>query len=233
MDGSTPTCASATGQARSAGMTNKGSLAFLDTETTSLRHDRQIWEFGAILRDPGQEDREVWVMVEDVDLSEADVTSLKIGRFYERHPLAIGRERATREGLEILPQEQAVLRLEHAVRDRVIVGNCPSFDVAVGQATLWRNALLWAAHYQPIDVETAEAGYLRGLAATATSVAAWPRGRVPDDLEQLLTPPYDTDELEYELGMDKVDETQRHTALGDARRVRDAWDLINGRRARL
>jgi hypothetical protein len=204
----------------------KGSLAIMDTETTSLRHDRQIWEFAVIQRDPGQPDREVWVMVEDVDLSEANVVSLKIGRFYERHPLAVGRDRAARTGLEILPETEAVVRLERAVRDRVIIGNCPAFDTQAGQATLWRNALLWAAHYQPLDVETAAAGYLSGLHAVATSAAAWPRGRVPDDLDMLLTPPYNSDELEHELGLGLVDETQRHTALGDARRVRDVWDIV-------
>lgn len=210
-------------------MNSKGRYAFFDGEFTSLHHTGQLWEFAAILRDPGMADRDVWVMVEDVDLAEADPQSLRIGRFYERHPRYVGRDRALPRGMELLPEEKAAVRLEQITRDRVIVGNVPSSDVQIGKATLWRNSLVWAAHYQPVDVEVLAAGYLRGIDAVGTSAAAWPRGRRPDDVELLLTPPYDTDELEFELGMDAVDEDQRHTALGDARRVCAVWDLINGR----
>ena len=63
-------------------------IVFLDTETTSLRWDRRAWEVGLIVRDPGRDDQEHhwFIDIRDLDLGNADLMSLKIGRFYERHP---------------------------------------------------------------------------------------------------------------------------------------------------
>ena len=63
-------------------------LCFIDTETTSLRHDRRAWEIAVITREPGKPDQEKswFVASEDLDLGNADLMSLKIGRFHERHP---------------------------------------------------------------------------------------------------------------------------------------------------
>lgn len=80
-------------------------LVFIDTETTSLRPDRRAWEVGLIERVPvvvrhpdgpdtsSTEDREHhwFIDTEDLDLGNADLMSLKIGRFHERHPQMRGR----------------------------------------------------------------------------------------------------------------------------------------------
>jgi hypothetical protein len=64
------------------------SICFIDTETTSLRPDRRAWDIAAIIRRPGQPDdvRTWFVDSADLELGNADLASLKIGRFFARHP---------------------------------------------------------------------------------------------------------------------------------------------------
>jgi hypothetical protein len=74
-------------------------LVFLDTETTHLHPRlRRPWEIAMIRRPalPNNADR-ITMMITDVDLSDADPESLKIGRFYERHPLEHDRGAKMRE----------------------------------------------------------------------------------------------------------------------------------------
>src|SRR5258708_5973142 len=63
-------------------------IAFLDTETTSLRPDRRAWEIAVIARDEAVRDKEhTWFIDADhLDLGNADLMSLKIGGFHDRHP---------------------------------------------------------------------------------------------------------------------------------------------------
>jgi hypothetical protein len=62
-----------------------------------------------------------------------------------------------------------------------------------------------------IDMEAMVIGYLSGLTKLS----------VPDL-------PWSSDELYEAVGLDPA-KYERHTALGDARRERDAWDIINGK----
>ncbi len=55
-------------------------IVFLDTETTSLRPDREAWEVAIIRRD-GEGFTEFECFVGDLDLLNADPKSLLVGRF--------------------------------------------------------------------------------------------------------------------------------------------------------
>jgi hypothetical protein len=63
------------------------------------------------------------------------------------------------------------------------------------------NGICPSWHYHLVDVETLAAGALR------------------------MAPPWDFDKLLGEVGL-TYDEADRHTALGDARMVRDLYDAV-------
>lgn len=170
-------------------------ICALDTETTGLHPNRQVWEVALIRRDDNGEKTSHFFV--DVDLSDAEPMALKIGRFYERHPLGrylSGRVPAVvRQIAEVAMLTPAVAALEVArfTHDATIVGAVPNFDTEL-LATLLRNqqlALAWRHRLR--CVETLVEGHLRreiqGLREAAEAVGV------------------------------EVVEADRHTALGDAR----------------
>jgi len=60
-------------------------LCFIDTETDGVHPGRKPWEIALIRRDEtGEHEQSFFV---DIDLSTADPFGLRVGRFYDRHPL--------------------------------------------------------------------------------------------------------------------------------------------------
>lgn len=177
-------------------------LVFLDTETTSLRPDRRAWEVGLIVRDQafgGHRDAEHrwFVDFDDLDLGNADQRSLKIGGFYDRHPQMGGKES---DAVGAFEDEAVVLMaVEMLTRDATIVGAVPNFDTEVLGVRMREHGICPSWHYHLVDVETFAAG-------------AW---HAP--------PPWDFETLLDRYGL-VYDEADRHTALGDARMVRDLYD---------
>jgi len=182
-------------------------LVFIDTETTSLRHDRRAWEIGLIVRDENGVDTEhSWfIAFPDLDLGNADLMSLKIGRFFERHPQA-QMDVILTSAFGRLPfySEFGVLHeVEQLTRGAHLVGAVPNFDADVLGQRMRAHGICPSWHYHLIDVETLAAGY-----------------------RQLL-PPWGFDEIL--AGFELVyDEDERHTALGDARMARDLYDVVMG-----
>ena len=178
-------------------MTN---LVFLDTETTSLRHDRRAWEVGLILRRPDKPDVEhSWfVDVDDLDLGNADLYSLKIGRFYDRHPQMAGEKP---DPFAFEDEAMVLMAVEAITRGATIVGAVPNFDTEVLGSRMRAHGICPSWHYHLVDVETLAAGALQ------------------------LAPPWDFDSLLAVHGL-TYDEADRHTALGDARMVRDLYDAV-------
>jgi DNA polymerase III epsilon subunit-like protein len=202
-------------------------LAFLDTETTGLADDCDIWEIGLITRDPRPADVDdaIGDMADHIDteyrwlirpdLTTAEPTGLRIGRYYQRigslstyppgegkamtHPDHDKRSIVT-AGLHIAAEVAQLLD------GATIVGAVPDFDAR--HLTRWLRANGQAAthHYHLCDVETFAAGALG------------------------LPPPWNLDTLLDRYGL-KYDEADRHTALGDARMVRDLYDaVLSGRK---
>lgn len=179
-------------------------LVFIDTETTSLRPDRRVWEVALIVRRPGDVDSEhSWfVDIDDLDLGNADLNSLKIGRFHDRHPDVC--EIGDIDALASCDNEPAILRVvEQLTRGAILVGAVPNFDADVLGARMRANGICPAWHYHLVDVETLAAGH-RGF-------------RPPWGFDDILA----AYSLEY-------DEADRHTALGDARMARDLYDAVFG-----
>lgn len=182
-------------------------IAFIDTETTSLRHDRRAWEIGIIHRQPGHADTEHhwFIRSDDLDLGNADIVSLKIGNFYSRHP-------QYRSSISVSHQREAdVLRnVEKLTRGAHLIGALPSFDAEVLATRMRANGICPSWHYHLIDIEPVMIGYLRGL------------GKPVPDL------PWPSDELSRMVGVEPPGDAQRHTALGDADWVRRIWDKLMG-----
>lgn len=178
-------------------------LCFVDTETDGLHPGRKAWEVALIRRElDGRETEESFFLT--IDLSTADPAGLRIGRFYERHPLG---RRLSHPAAAAAPKVRAITsaipliaRMTHGAR---IVGAVPNFDTEVLERILRENGLTPAWRYQLVDVETLTAGHFHrhvgGLAKCAEA-----------------------------LGIQVRDE---HTALGDARTARAIYDAIMAERA--
>lgn len=186
-------------------------LVFLDTETTSLRHDRRAWEIGLIIRDEdaSSDNEYTWyIAAADLDLGNADLMSLKIGRYFERHPDALRAAGQSPHGdpeddtYRSYPEHMVLRDLEGTfLRGATIVGAVPWFDTDVLGQRMRAHGICPSWHYHLVDVETLAAGALG------------------------QPPPWGFDDLLATYGL-SYDEADRHTALGDARMVRDLYDAV-------
>lgn len=196
-------------------------LCFIDTETTSLRPDRRAWEVAIIHRTKVGSDWEgVWHIAEqDLDLAQADLFSLKIGGFYERHYEAWNRtllfpgEPVVEPKFKPLPEYSALLNIEAITRGAHLVGNVPGFDAEVLANRMRAHGILPSWHYHLIDIESMIVGYLWGDADTIS----------PDS--GVMDLPWNSEDLSRAIGVNPED-FERHTALGDAKWVRAQWDAI-------
>src|SRR6185369_7111075 len=59
-------------------------VVFVDTETTRLDDDGEVWEIGAIVREPDHPDVRHRYLVRPQRMHRADPEALAIGRFHER-----------------------------------------------------------------------------------------------------------------------------------------------------
>ncbi len=184
-------------------------LAFIDTETTSLRPDRRAWEIGIIARTNGIDTAHHWfVDAGDLDLGNADVMSLKIGRFYDRHPqFGLGKE-FQYTGVQC--EADALGGIEAVTRGAHLVGAVVSFDADVLSQRMRDHGICPSWHYHLQDFETLIVGYLRGQGKSVPTL------------------PWNSDELSRLIGVEPPSENERHTALGDARWGLRVWDAVMG-----
>jgi hypothetical protein len=193
-------------------------LCFIDTETTSLRPDRRAWDIAVIVREDGKPDVEhQWFVSHgDLDLGNADGMALKIGKFYDRHPQANYRDDAWHE---VMDEDEVLQHVEAITRSAHLVGAVPNFDAEVLAARMRAHGLCPAWNYHLIDVEALIVGYVAHKAKTL-------REKFPDTNFETWPPlPWKSDALAEAVGV-KVREEDRHTALGDARWVRDIYDAV-------
>ena len=132
-------------------------LVYLDTETDGLRSDRRIWEVALILREDDESDEHyLTLLIEDVDLSNADPKALEIGRFEERfHRELLPHERRVREF-------QAAHILQEWTDTATIVGAQPWFDTHGITTLLDRHGLAPGWHYRQRCVESMTMGRVLG-----------------------------------------------------------------------
>ena len=205
-------------------------IAFVDTETTSLKRGKRIWEVAIILRrhrqvgTPAFEDSEHHYIIEDVNLYNADIKSLEIGGFFERHK-RVGHSRGYTEAVFA---EEAFRMLHEAT----IVGNVPNFDTDGFEAMFCRHNLIPTWHYHLLDVENLIVGYIRGLQHAIEESGGWtedsPLTEQYDHIQLYdCQPPWNSEELSRIIGINP-NNYERHTAMGDARWVRDSYNMVMG-----
>ncbi|WP_029924029.1 3'-5' exonuclease [Nocardia otitidiscaviarum] len=187
-------------------------LVFLDTETDGVHPDRKVWEAAMIRRDDtGSRAVEFFI---EIDLSTADPFGLKVGGFYDRHPLGryLSGLDARASGSALRPSDAAhmIARWTHGAH---IVGAVPNFDTEVLANLLRAHGLTPAWHYHLIDVESLAVGWLHRKAEP------FPAG---------IPLPWKSDELSRACGVEPPTEDERHTAMGDARWAQRLYDRITG-----
>lgn len=182
-------------------MTTSTRLCFVDVETTSLRPDRRAWEIGIIERGPDADDAEhhFFIDSDDLDLGNADLSSLKIGRFFERHPQA--RVDDGQDDREFENESYALLQVEVLTRGAIIVGVNPGFDTETLGARMRAHGICPSWNYRIVDARTFAAGALK------------------------MALPWDVDAIYESFGV-SCPEDKRHTALGDAALARDLYDAV-------
>lgn len=182
-------------------------LIFVDTETTGLAPDDDVWEFAAIRRHgSGADDTALHIQVHH-DIVKAN-----------RLPSEFAADRSERfDRATAVRQSVAATRI-HAFMHRdiygkkpVMVGVNPAFDAMMVSCLLRRNSF----HEPPWDYRIID------LPAVAIGVLT-ARGEFP-------ALPAKSEDLAALTGLPVNDHT-RHTAMGDARWSRDWWDAITSGR---
>ena len=187
---------------------------FLDTETDGLHPGRRAYEIGMIRRDKfGEKECRMFL---PLDLKWSDPAALKIGGFWDRHP--VGRKlsgkdpefdaRVDFENLESYPRPCEPVTTTHDAAKKVmqwtfgatIVGANPAFDVQIVERLLRSEGYLPSWHYRLLDVEAMTVGYagkvIGGLAACCEFFG--------------------------------VKQSQAHSAIGDARDCQVLFDRMIG-----
>jgi hypothetical protein len=211
-----------------------GRVCFCDTETTSLRHDRRAWEVALIVRrPPGRDEEHRWfIRSEDLDLGNADPASLRIGRFYERHPDYRGYTGPDRA----YPEAYVLSEVEKLTRDAHLAGAVVSFDADVLGTRMRANGICPSWHYHLIDCEALAVGWMNGRRSRQNEIVdGYPlenEGRPAPGLVRWDSPgpwevplPWKSRDLTAALGV-VVPAEDEHTALGDARWARATYDAV-------
>lgn len=187
-------------------------IAFIDKETTGLiPGTHELWETAIILREEGQPDREYLWQYGPEHIETAVPIALEIGRYHERIIAAPGQVVAISPAAEdLLPsgtRDDLTTVFENLLDGAVLVGVNTHFDAGFLLAFMHTTDPVWNYHLE--NIPSLALGYLHG--------------------KGMPTPPAGSKStVIYEaLGL-TPDATVAHTALGDAREVRKAWDLING-----
>ncbi|SNY28933.1 3'-5' exonuclease [Paractinoplanes atraurantiacus] len=191
-------------------------IVFIDTETTSLRPDRRAWEIGMIIRPDAastlHDVEERWfIRVDDLDLGNADPKALEIGRFYERHPAFAENPDGDPFEPDGLLEYWVMHKVERLTRGAHLVGLVPSFDAEVLAARMREHGFCPSWHHRLIDARTMAAG--------------WVAAHNPD---VDMRPPWNSEWMCAQLGVEQPSPGDQHTALGDARFARDLYDRVGG-----
>ncbi len=193
-------------------------ILFMDTETTGLSLEDDIWEFAAIRRErDGSECEHHMFIQHDTQRCNALPPSF-LADHQKRFPVATG----TGWHPAVVDQKTAAVNVHALTAGGVhIVGAVPNFDTERLAILLRRYGIEPGWHYHLIDVENLAVGYLYGKAAALM--------RTGDPSWAIDVPlPWDSDLLSRALGVEPPSDDVRHTALGDARWARDIYDAVMG-----
>lgn len=178
-------------------------LVFLDIEATSLDvHSARPWEIAMIERRLDGSEQRTWIMVSDVDLTDADPRSLAVGRFEERR-VRDGRARW-------LSEEMTALWVSRRLTEgcTVVGSNVAGYDLPILAAMLGRHGHSPAWHHHPIDLVT------------------WTQAREAGSPFATVGLTEGSYELSRIAGAQPPAKADAHTAMGDAMWARSWWDAL-------
>jgi hypothetical protein len=182
-------------------------LVFLDTETTGLAIDADIWEFAAVRREDDGSETDLHLFIEHDEAKCKNLPESFLADHYARFP-SHGRETKRRDAAwEIYHFIQGGL-LDSPDKPHV-VGAVPNFDTErlsrMFRVVIEQRKDPW--HHHLIDVENLVVGWLAG------------RGKASPSR------PWDSNELSRLVGVDP-DDFVRHSAMGDARWAMAIYDAV-------
>lgn len=190
-------------------------LVFMDTETTGLSLDDDIWEFAAIRRDLDGSERELHLFIEHDSNRCARLPEAFRSDHDKRFPSSCSGKAVTRRAAC-----QEISALFGDDRPHVI-GAVPNFDTERLARMMrvewprWPRHEFW--HYHLIDVENLAVGYIAGLRAAGG-------GENGHDAE-LPSLPWNSDDLSRACGVEPPTD-ERHTAMGDVRWAMALYDAV-------
>lgn len=190
-------------------------LIFMDTETTGLEHDADVWEFAAIKRTDGGAETELHLFIDH----DADKCAQLPEPFQADHIL-----RYPAHGRGAVSPAVAAHRiyeffsLPDVTRKPHVVGCVPNFDTEKIASMLRATGRKIPWHHHLIDVENLAVGWLY-----RESQGEPMRGNLRIDL------PWNSDELSRVIGVEPPTD-ERHTAMGDARWAMAMYDKVTGYR---
>lgn len=188
-------------------------LVFMDTETTGLSLDDDVWDFAAILRTADADDVEVQFFIEH-DLKKAAQLpeSFRTDHDARYDPAAAYSRKAASAAIGSITQGMHV------------VGAVPNFDTERLALMLGENFVQPGWHYHLIDVETLAVGALAGRWSQAHALGDQVGMQVEDGPFSVPLP-WNSDVLSEACGVTPPTK-DRHTAIGDARWCRDLYDAV-------
>lgn len=222
-----------------------GRIVFVDTEFTTLdREQREVWEIGMIIRDPGQPRIEVeWQL--RPDLTHASGDSLRIGRYYERNRVrghkvgtaavivGPGFEELTGDEeidtsrtywARLTTADEVAVQVARTLENAFLVGAIIGADELALDLFLRRHGQILPHHYRVRCIESMALGYLLGRNAERELDETNHVG----GMIEVPPPPWDTKVLFRGCGVDPNPDRLAHRALVDARGVERVWDAMHG-----
>lgn len=189
-------------------------LVFLDTETTGLSLDDDIWEFAAIRREENGTETEHHMFLRHDEFRCQELPEPFRSDHMRRFPNV---EQHGAWHPDALATREAAQRIAALFTDRPhVVGAVPNFDTERLAILLRVHGHRPGWHYHLIDVENLAAGWLCGTRPAGS--------RFPEL-------PWDSDVLSRACGVEPPGEGERHTAMGDVRWAMRLYDaIVDGQR---
>lgn len=187
-------------------MTEPAPIVFLDTETTGLAHDDEVWEIAAVRRDPDGTEAELHLFIEhDGNLCVRLPEEFRADHAARFPSACSGRVTSRRDACNAL---RRFLNPTGSARP-VMVGINPAFDLGHVSRLFRAEFPHWDPtpwHYTPVDARHLAVGHLHAQG-------------------EVSLPPWDSETVSRQLGINP-NNYDRHTAMGDVQWAMAIYDAV-------